>query len=78
MFIAAFSILFCISAVADGGPATLTTLVLATAGAQLVVSKWLFILRTNHHAGGSGHGDDGPVDHAGIGGLRYAGPGIDH
>ena len=32
-------------AVADGGPATLTTLVLVCAALQLVVSKWLFILR---------------------------------
>ena len=45
MFTAAFSIPFCISAVAAGGPATLTTLVLVTAAAQLVISKWLFILR---------------------------------
>ena len=45
MFTAAFSIPFCITAVADGGPATLTTLVLVTAAAQLVISRWLFILR---------------------------------
>ena len=45
MFTAAFSIPFCISAVADGGPATLTTLVLVCAVLQLVISKWLFILR---------------------------------
>ena len=45
MFTAAFSIPFCITAVVDGGPATLTTLVLVTAVAQLVISKWLVILR---------------------------------
>ena len=45
MFTAAFSIPFCITAVVDGGPATLTTLVLVTAVAQLIISKWLFILR---------------------------------
>ncbi len=45
MFTAAFSIPFCITAVADGGPATLTTLVLFSAVLQLVISKWLFILR---------------------------------
>ena len=33
MFTAAFSIPFCIAAVVDGGPATLTTLVLVTAAA---------------------------------------------
>ena len=45
MFTAAVSIPFCITAVEDGGPATLTTLVLVAAAAQLVISKWLFILR---------------------------------
>ena len=45
MFTAAFSIPFCISAVVDGGPATLTTLVLVMAVIQIVISKWLFILR---------------------------------
>ena len=45
MFTAAFSIPFCINAVVDGGPATLTTLVLFSAAAQLVISRWLFILR---------------------------------
>ena len=45
MFTAAFSIPFCITAVVDGGPATLTTLVLVTAVIQLVISRWLFILR---------------------------------
>ena len=45
MFTAAFSIPFCITAVVDGGPATLTTLVLVSAAAQLVISRWLFILR---------------------------------
>ena len=45
MFTAAFSIPFCITAVVDGGPTTLTTLVLVTAAVQLLISKWLFILR---------------------------------
>ena len=45
MFTAAFAIPFCITAVVDGGPATLTALVLVTAVAQLVISKWLVILR---------------------------------
>ena len=45
MFTAAFSIPFCITALVDGGPATLTTLVLVSAAAQLIISKWLFILR---------------------------------
>ena len=45
MFTAAFSIPFCITAVVDGGPATLTTLVLVSAVVQIGISKWLFILR---------------------------------
>ena len=45
MFTAAFSIPFCITAVVDGGPATLTTLVLVSAVVQIVISRWLFILR---------------------------------
>ena len=45
MFTAAFSIPFCISAVVDGGPATLITLVLVTAVTQVIIAKWLFILR---------------------------------
>ena len=45
MFTAAFSIPFCISAVVDGGPATLTTLVLVSAVVQFAISRWLFILR---------------------------------
>ena len=45
MFTAAFSIPFCITAVVDGGPGTLTTLVLVSAVVQLVISRWLFILR---------------------------------
>ena len=44
-FTAAFAIPFCITAVVDGGPATLTTLVLASAVFQFVVARWLFILR---------------------------------
>ncbi len=45
MFTAAFSIPFCITALVDGGPATLTTLLLVSAVFQIVISKWLFILR---------------------------------
>lgn len=45
MFTAAFTIPFCITAVADGGPATLTTLIIVSAIAQIVISRWLFILR---------------------------------
>ena len=44
-FTAAFSIPFCITALVDGGPATLTTLILAAAIVQLIISRWLFILR---------------------------------
>ena len=33
------------AAVVDGGPATLTTLMLVSAVVQIVISKWLFILR---------------------------------
>lgn len=45
MFTAAFSIPFCITAVVDGGPATLGMLVIASGICQLIISKWLFILR---------------------------------
>ena len=45
MFTAAFSIPFCITAVVDGGPATLGMLVVVSGICQLIVSKWLFILR---------------------------------
>ena len=45
MFTAAFSIPFCIAAVAEGGPGTLAALVLIAAVTQLAISKWLFILR---------------------------------
>ena len=45
MFTAAVSIPFCITAAFEGGPAALTTLVLACAVVQLIISKWLFILR---------------------------------
>ncbi len=45
MFTAAFAIPFCITAVTDGGPATLATLTMASAIFQLVISKWLFLLR---------------------------------
>ena len=45
MFTAAFSIPFCITAVVDGGPATLMALVFVSALAQLAISRWLVILR---------------------------------
>ena len=45
MFTAAFSIPFCIAAVSDGGPATLAALVLVCGIGQLVIAKWLFVLR---------------------------------
>ena len=48
MFTAAFAIPFCIAAVdvdGPGSPATLTTLVLVCGAVQLVISKWLFLLR---------------------------------
>lgn len=45
MFTAAFSIPFCIAAVAEGGPGTLAALVLIAAVTQLAISRWLFILR---------------------------------
>ena len=45
MFTAAFAIPFCITAVVDGGPGTLMALVIVTAVFQLVISRWLFILR---------------------------------
>ena len=45
MFTAAVSIPFCISALVDGGPATLTALVVVSALLQLVISRWLSILR---------------------------------
>ena len=45
MFTAAFSIPFCITAVEDGGPATLGMLVVVAGVCQLIISKWLFILR---------------------------------
>lgn len=45
MFTAAFSIPFCITAVVDGGPATLTTLIIVSALVQVAISKWLVILR---------------------------------
>ena len=45
MFTAAFSIPFCITAVSDGGPATLAALVVVCGIGQLVIAKWLFVLR---------------------------------
>ncbi len=45
MFTAAFSIPFCITALVDGGPATLTTLVILSAIVQIVVSRRLSVLR---------------------------------
>ena len=45
MFTAAFSIPFCITAVSDGGPATLAALVVVCGIGQLIIAKWLFVLR---------------------------------
>ncbi len=45
LFTAAFAIPFCISALVNGGPATLTTLILVLGIFQIIISKWLFILR---------------------------------
>ena len=45
MFTAAFSIPFCITALTNGGPATLATLVLVCGAVQIIISRWLFILR---------------------------------
>ncbi|MDE2765556.1 MAG: purine/pyrimidine permease [Chloroflexota bacterium] len=45
MTTAPFAIPFCISALVDGGPATLTTLILVTGVFQVAISKWLFLLR---------------------------------
>ncbi len=45
MFTAAFAIPFCITALVDGGPATLGALILVSAVVLLAISKWLFILR---------------------------------
>ena len=45
MFTAAFSIPFCITAVSDGGPATLAALVLVCGIAQIIIARWLFVLR---------------------------------
>ena len=45
MFTAAFSIHFCITAVSDGGPATLAALVLVCGIGQLAIARWLFVLR---------------------------------
>ncbi len=42
---APFTIPFCITALTDGGPATLAALLLVTAVFQIVISRWLFILR---------------------------------
>ena len=45
MTTAPFAIPFCITALVDGGPATLTTLILVTGAFQVAISKWLFLLR---------------------------------
>ena len=45
MFTAAFTIPFCITAVADSGPTTLMALIIASAVVQIIISRWLFILR---------------------------------
>ena len=45
MFTAAVSIPFCITAVVDGGPGTLVSLVVVTALIQLAISRWVVVLR---------------------------------
>ena len=45
MFTAAVSIPFCITAVVDGGPGTLLSLVVVTGILQIIISKWVVILR---------------------------------
>ena len=45
MFTAAVSIPFCITAVMDGGPGTLVSLVIITAILQIIISRWVVILR---------------------------------
>ncbi len=45
MTTAPFAIPFCISALVDGGPATLTTLILVTGVFQVAIFKWLSLLR---------------------------------
>ena len=45
MFTAAVSIPFCITAVVDGGPGTLMSLVFVTAVIQLMISRWVVIFR---------------------------------
>ena len=45
MFTAAFAIPFCITAVVEGGPATMTALVIVSAIVQMIVSRWLFAFR---------------------------------
>ena len=40
-----FTIPFCITAVSDSGPATLMALIVASAVVQVIISRWLFILR---------------------------------
>ena len=45
MFTAAFAIPFCITAVADGGPETLAALVIVCGIGQLLIARWLFVMR---------------------------------
>ena len=45
MFTAAFAIPFCITAVSDGGPETLAALVIICGLGQLIISRWLFVMR---------------------------------
>ncbi len=45
MFTAAVSIPFCITAVVDGGPGTLVSLIIVTAVIQIIISRWVVILR---------------------------------
>ena len=45
MFTAAVSIPFCITALVDGGPGTLVSLIAVTGVIQIIVSRWVVILR---------------------------------
>ena len=45
MFTAAVAIPFCITAVVDGGPGTLVSLVFVTGALQLIITRWVVILR---------------------------------
>ena len=72
MFTAAFSIPFCITAVSDGGPATLAALVLVCGIGQLGYCQVAFRFAPNSHTRSGWNGADDPVNHAGVGGAPPA------